>query len=168
MKRSRASRAKNNARNAKPRGDARPGTASLQGTEALPRAGARSAETFIAAPEEVSSAADGADDMAEYLGEIFVEGGGQRNDVALDMETLLPVATASAPPPPVTLGPAVSAGQVRDLIADFEDAPTLPEAPRYRGGTDLSESPDVHVAARFADLDGVAEVAGPRVRVSGR
>jgi hypothetical protein len=130
-----------------------------------------SAETFIASAEEVSASGAATDDMAEYLGEIFVAGGGHRNDVALDMETLLPVATPSAQPPAVALGPAVSAGQVRDLIADFEDAPTLPEAPRYRGGAaadagaDLSEAPDVHVAARFADLDGVP---GPRVRVNGR
>jgi hypothetical protein len=163
MKRSRASKAKKSARSAKTEVANLSPTAAPPEAELAPREGTRSAETFIAAPVEAPFNAGGADDMAEYLGEIFVDGGGHRNDVALDMETLQPVVPVQTPA--VALGPAVSAGQVRDLVAEFEDAPTLPEAPRYRGGTDLSQAPDVHVAARFADLD---EAAGPRVRVSGR
>jgi hypothetical protein len=124
---------------------------------------APSAEAFIAAAEDAPRmAADAVDDMAEYLGEIFVEGTGVGNDVALDMETLQPVATATVPPPPrVLVGPAISMGPVRDLMAEFDDAPTLPEAPQYLE----PERPDVGVMARFADFD---EAQRPRVRVSGR
>jgi len=171
MKRSRADKVKRAAqagkktRNAKRQAAARSGVAVGDHAETPLMELRRSAEAFIASPEELPVSAGGADDMAEYLGEIFVEGGGHRNDVALDMETLQPVVAPSARPPAVSFGPAVSSGQVRDLMAEFDDAPTLPEAPRYRGGADLSEGPDVHVAARYADFD---EVQPPRVRINGR
>ena len=124
---------------------------------------APSAEAFIAAADDGPQiTADSADDMSEYLGEIFVEGAGAGNDVALDMETLQPLGTGIVHrPPSVAMGPAVLVGHVRDLDAEFDDAPTLPEAPRYRG----PEVPDVHVAARYADFD---DAQRPGLRVNGR
>jgi hypothetical protein len=159
------SRAKKKTRKAK-RSDAglRRAAASVHDAETPLVEVTRSAEAFIASPDDATLGAGGADDMAEYLGEIFVDGGGHRNDVALDMETLQPVVPPSAQTPTISLGPSVSEGQVRDLVAEFEDAPTLPEAPYYRG-TDLSAGPDVHVAARFADFD---DIQAPRIRINGR
>jgi hypothetical protein len=88
---------------------------------------AASAEAFVAHHELTPPPAfEDKDDMGDYLGEIFYETQRAGNDIALDMETLQPVASATRMP--MVAGVVTAGSQVHDLIAEFEDAPTLPES----------------------------------------
>lgn len=87
---------------------------------------AASAERFVAHPELTPPPLfEDKDDMGDYLGEIFYARPQVGNDIALDMETLQPVSSAGLVP--ITMRTVMAGSQVRDLIAEFEDAPTLPE-----------------------------------------
>lgn len=134
---------------------------------------AASAEAFVAHPEgDRASVFEDDDDMGDYLGEILFDRARKGNDVALDMETLQPIAPSAGPVPSVTVGAAVSRPQVQTATVDFDEAPTLPDTRQhFRVAT-----PDGAAAPDLGGLDGgdpLADCSLPErswrtVRVSGR
>jgi hypothetical protein len=119
-----------------------------------------SAEGFVANAELTPPPLfEDKDDMGDYLGEIFyARQQAAGNDIALDMETLQPVVSATLVP--MTMARVEPGPQVRDLTAEFEDAPTLPEAGSHDGAGLAAE-----LAAQLAAF----EVEPPRAaRVTGR
>lgn len=120
---------------------------------ALAAARAVSVELFIALPEEEPTTAP--DDPGEFMGEIFVQGARVGNDVALDMETLQPVPPTQGRPPVISMGPTISIGTVRELLAEFdEDVPTILDPRRYpwTEGADLpaTAAVDAGMGVRYA------------------
>ena len=120
---------------------------------------AASAEGFLANPELTPPPVfEDKDDMGDYLGEIFYARPQAGNDIALDMETLQPVTSAPLASP--ALGSVMTGAQVRDMIADFEDAPTLPESAPYPPSV-FPEQPPLNLTA-------YEEEPRRSVRVNGR